>query len=46
MDCMRVISGGSVEDGCTTERTLPVVCVQIAPDGSHDELVDTVEPCP
>ena len=46
MDCMRVDDGQTLDDGCTTERTRPVICVQIQEDGSHDELVDTFEPCP
>ena len=47
MDCLQVLdwSGASIEDGCTKERTLPVVCRPIKADGTHDELVDTFEPC-
>ncbi len=44
---MRVYDGDTlIEDGCTSERTLPVVCVQIDQSGGHDELVDQFEPCP
>jgi len=46
MDCMLVDDGQSLVDGCTAERTLPVVCVPVQEDGSYDELVDTFEPCP
>jgi hypothetical protein len=46
MDCMLVDDGQTLDDGCTMERTRPVVCVLIEDDGSHDELVDTFEPCP
>ena len=46
MDCMLVDDGETIDDGCTSERTRPVVCVQIQPDGSHDELADTFERCP
>ncbi len=46
MDCTRVDDGQAVEDGCTMDRTLPVVCVAIEPDGTHADLVDTFAPCP
>ncbi|MBN1653433.1 MAG: hypothetical protein JXA30_06620 [Deltaproteobacteria bacterium] len=45
MDCMRVDDGVSLDDGCTVDRTLPVVCVQIQPDGTHEPIIDTFEPC-
>lgn len=46
MDCTTVSEGTTlVEDGCTKERTLPIVCQQIMPDGTHGELVDTFMPC-
>lgn len=47
MHCLQVneLNGDMVEDGCTTDRTLPAVCVQIKEDGTYDELVDTFEPC-
>jgi hypothetical protein len=52
MDCMQVsesAGGRLIEDGCTDERTLPVVCVEIDPEESYyddDDLVDNFEPCP
>jgi hypothetical protein len=46
-DCLRVSDGATVvEDGCTKERTLPIVCVLIKPDATHDPLDDTFEHCP
>jgi len=46
VDCMRVFVGSElIEDGCTQARTLPIVCEEIHPDGSHDPLEDTFEPC-
>jgi hypothetical protein len=47
MDCLQVYgAGGELEtDGCTTDRTLPVVCVQVKEDGTHDPLVDSFEKC-
>lgn len=46
-DCMQVLSSGGavVEDGCTKDRTLPVVCVLVEADGTVPPLVDTFEPC-
>ena len=46
-DCIQVLNdqGQINEDGCTMERTLPIVCVQVDEDGSYAELVDTFEPC-
>ncbi len=50
MDCMQVFASAQeeepAEDGCTMERTIPVVCSQILEDGSFDELVDNFAPCP
>jgi hypothetical protein len=54
MHCMRVYDGSAesydtsslIEDGCTTDRTLPVVCVAVAPDGSVPPLEDSFAPCP
>ncbi len=49
MDCIQVYSPGMgdlVEDGCTKDRTLPAVCVQVEDDGTYPELVDNFEPCP
>ena len=49
MDCVQVLDGPDgtvVEDGCVPkERSLPVVCVQVAEDGTYPPLVDTFEPC-
>jgi hypothetical protein len=47
MDCLQVYgAGGALEtDGCTTDRTLPVVCVQVKEDGTYDPLIDTFEKC-
>ncbi len=47
VDCIRVYDGAElVEDGCTEERTLPIVCVPILEDGTHDTLEDRFDPCP
>jgi hypothetical protein len=46
MDCMQVRVNGTLEtDGCTMERNLPAICVQVGSDGSVPALVDTFEPC-
>jgi hypothetical protein len=47
MDCLQVFEPGGalVEDGCTMERTLPVVCVKVGEDGTVPPLVDAFEPC-
>ena len=46
MDCLVVsLNGAVVEDGCTTARTLPIVCVPIEADGGHGPLVDTFKKC-
>ena len=34
-----------LEDGCTCDRTLPVVCEQITPKGSWGEFTDTFAVC-
>ena len=48
MDCLRVFdeAGALIEDGCTCDRTVPAVCVQVRSDGTWDDLVDTFEVCP
>jgi hypothetical protein len=48
MDCLVVttMTGDPVEDGCTCDRTVPLVCVQVLPDGTWPALVDTFEVCP
>jgi len=48
IDCLQVYDAGGdtlLEDGCTAERTLPIVCVTVADDGTVPPLVDTFEPC-
>ena len=48
MDCMRISTsdGATVlQDGCTMERTIPVTCVAVDPDGTVPELLDNFEPC-
>jgi len=47
MHCLQVkdLNGDFIENGCTTDRTLPAACVQVKEDGTYDELVDTFEPC-
>lgn len=47
MDCIQVLTtGGAIaEDGCTKERTLPIVCVEVGKDGTVPALVDTFAPC-
>lgn len=48
MDCLQVsdAAGTLIEDGCTCDRTVPAVCVQVRSDGTWDELIDTFEVCP
>ncbi|MBN1773846.1 MAG: hypothetical protein JXB32_21475 [Deltaproteobacteria bacterium] len=48
MDCLQVsdATGTMLEDGCTCDRTVPAVCVQVRSDGTWDELVDTFAVCP
>jgi hypothetical protein len=47
MDCIQILNeqGEVTEDGCTMERTLPIVCVPVEADGTYAELVDSFEPC-
>ena len=45
MDCLRITENGATDDGCTCDRTHPVVCVPIQADGTHAELIDTFEVC-
>lgn len=47
MDCLVVNqpSGDLIEDGCTTARTLPIVCEPILADGTHGPLVDQFAKC-
>ena len=47
-DCLQVSPAAGqnpTEDGCTKDRTLPVVCVPMEADGSHKALVDTFKKC-
>ncbi len=49
MDCLQVFAPGAATpttDGCTRDRTLPVVCVKVASDGTVPELMDTFMRCP
>lgn len=49
MDCVEVYdaAGTTLEEaGCESDRSLPVVCVPIQADGTHEALVDTFEKCP
>jgi hypothetical protein len=47
MDCLQVLDADNqfIEDGCTTDRTLPIVCNPILDDGTFAPLVDTFEKC-
>jgi len=46
MDCINVNTGQNNEElGCTSDRTLPIVCVMIKADGTHEELVDNFAKC-
>ena len=47
MDCVKIrdLGGTLVEDGCTMERTLPIVCQPVQGDGTYGAFVDTFEPC-
>lgn len=49
MDCLQVYAPGAAtpsEDGCTHDRTLPVICVEVLEDGTVPELVDHFMRCP
>ena len=47
MDCINVNAGEDDEElGCGSDRTLPIVCVQIKSDGTYEELIDNFEKCP
>ena len=47
MDCVQVSDTGGtlLEDGCTCDRTIPAVCVEVQTDGTWDELVDDFAVC-
>lgn len=49
MDCLEVRephNGAVIEDGCTRDRTVPITCVLVAPDGTVPPLVDQFMRCP
>lgn len=49
MDCLQVYRADGttlVEDGCTVDRTLPVVCAAVESAGVLPLLEDTFAPCP
>jgi len=48
IDCLILTTraGVPVQDGCTCDRTIPVACVQVAPDGTWPPLVDRFAVCP
>lgn len=49
MDCIDVYGVGATTpetEGCSPDRKLPEVCVQIQSDGSHAPLVDSFQKCP
>jgi hypothetical protein len=48
MDCREVYGLGSTTletEGCTSDRTLPEVCVSFEPDGTHEPLTDKFMKC-
>ncbi|MBN1771321.1 MAG: hypothetical protein JXB32_08680 [Deltaproteobacteria bacterium] len=47
MDCLQLLdaAGTVLEDGCTCDRSIPAVCVQVRPDGTWTALVDTFAVC-
>ncbi len=46
MDCLQQVDAGAVvQDGCTVDRTLPIVCAPVEADGTHPPLSDTFAPC-
>ncbi|MBI5547252.1 MAG: hypothetical protein HY901_25500 [Deltaproteobacteria bacterium] len=46
-DCLQVYQGTTLlDDGCQPDRRLPVVCVQVAEDGTVAPLVDQYRKCP
>ncbi len=49
MDCLQVFEADGttlVEDGCTVDRTLPIVCAPVEAAGVLPLLEDTFAPCP
>ena len=48
MDCVQVYDAKTdalIEDGCTMDRTIPVICVMVDDQGAYPDLVDTFAPC-
>lgn len=47
MDCLQVrdAAGTLIEDGCTSDRTLPIVCRSVSAEGTWDALTDTFAKC-
>jgi hypothetical protein len=47
MDCVQITVDGTTDDGCTCDRTHPIVCSPIKEDGTYDPLdVDNFALCP
>lgn len=47
MDCIQLMTGNAVtEDGCGPGRSIPIVCVRVAADGTTAPLVDHYAKCP
>lgn len=48
MDCAQVYSSDGadlIQDGCTCDRTVPITCSSVQPDGTWADLVDTFAVC-
>lgn len=48
MDCLQIFEPGGaspIDDGCTKDRTIPIVCVEVQHDGSVPELKDNFKKC-
>jgi hypothetical protein len=47
MDCIQLLTGEAVDqDGCGPNRSIPIVCVRVAEDGTTPPLVDEYAKCP
>lgn len=48
MDCLTVSDEDAnvIEDGCTSERSIPVICRQVTGNKSYEAFEDTFEKCP
>lgn len=48
MDCLQVrdSNGNDIVDGCTKDRSLPIVCRQVDEDGKLGDFKDVFERCP